>query len=56
MRHLVVLAAACVVLSACSTRALHAREDLWEGAAGADGAAFLGDHGRVERPATASSD
>jgi uncharacterized protein YceK len=53
MRCLVVLATACVLLSGCSTRALRAPDDLWDAPDGADGASFLADHGRWERPASA---
>lgn len=50
MRRLLVLTLACTLLAACSTRALRqADDDLWDGYASADGAAFLGYHGRVER-------
>lgn len=50
MHRLLVLALACTLLSACSTRALRpADNDLWDGYASTDGAAFLGYHGRVER-------
>jgi len=53
MRHLVVLATACVLLGGCSTRALRAPDDLWDdGVDSSDVAAFMGDHGRVERPIT----
>lgn len=50
MRRLAVVAAACVLLGACSTRALRAHEDPWEGDTSAESAVFLGYHGRLERP------
>lgn len=50
MRRLLVLTLACTLLTACSTRALRPDDnDLWDGHASANGAAFLGYHGRVER-------
>lgn len=56
MQRLVVLAIACSLLSACSTRALHPAEDLWDGYASADGAAFLGYHDRLEQVAGSPKD
>lgn len=52
MRRLAVLAAACVLLGACSTRALHARDDLWDADAFPDGGVVFGDPAPSERPAT----
>jgi uncharacterized protein YceK len=52
MRRVLVLMAACALLSACSTRALRARDDPWDGSDGAETAAIMGYHGPVERPAT----
>ncbi|WP_427915364.1 hypothetical protein ACPWT1_10810 [Ramlibacter sp. MMS24-I3-19] len=50
MYRVLALAVACTLLTACSTRALRASDDdLWDGYASTDGAAFLGYHGRVER-------
>lgn len=49
MHRLVVLVLACTLLAACSTRAMRQADDLWDGYASADGAAFLGYHTRVER-------
>lgn len=49
MHRLLVLALACTLLAACSPRALRQSDDLWDGYASADGATFLGYHGRVER-------
>ena len=52
MRRLAILAAACVLLGACSTRALQARDDLWDGDAFPDAGAVFGDPGPSERPVT----
>jgi hypothetical protein len=57
MRRLVVLATAgalvALCVGGCSSRALRAPDDLWEGASSPDSAAFLGYNGRVERPGPA---
>lgn len=51
MRRLVVLVAACALLGACSTRALHAQDDLWEeGDSRAAWAASLDPDAGSERP------
>ena len=49
MQRILVIALASTLLTACSTRALRPADDLWDGYASADGAAFLGYHARVER-------
>lgn len=50
MHRFLALALACMLLGACSSRALRpADDDMWAGYAGSNAAAFLGYHGRVER-------
>ena len=56
MRRLAILAASCVLLVACSTRAPRHSDDLWEGRAEPDRAAFIGYHGPVEQMKTREAD
>lgn len=56
MYRVLALALACTLLTACSTRALRPADDLWDGYASDDGAAFLGYHGRVERLSSITPD
>lgn len=56
MHRLAVLALACTLLSACSTRALRHSDDLWDGDASAESATFLGYHGRVDGPGESPRD
>ena len=49
MRRLAVLATACFLLTACSSRALHPREDVWDVAP--HRAASIAVDGGTERPA-----
>ena len=51
MRSFVLVTTACLILSACSSRLVRPSDDLWDGEAGTDAAAFLGYHGRVEQGA-----
>jgi len=56
MRRLAILATSCLLLAACSTRVPRHSDDLWEGLADSDGAAFIGYHGPVERMKMRESD
>jgi len=50
MRRILIVSAAVLVLSACTTRATRSQDDLWDAKAGnSEAAAFMGYHGRVER-------